>query len=84
MENSSQDVMGGPPEAHLKDQCGGRHCPEDYGFSSVSYQQDALLAQQSEDLTSQTCASSLLLKLSVVNDQILLLKKKAKKVVRLR
>lgn len=29
MENSSQDMMGGPPEAHLKDQCGGRHCPED-------------------------------------------------------
>jgi len=32
--------------------------------------------QQSEDMTSQTNASSLLLKLPVVNDQVLLKKKK--------
>jgi len=44
MENSSQEVRGDPPEAHPKDQCGGRHCPEDYRFCFVSRQQDALLA----------------------------------------
>lgn len=44
MEHSSQGMRGVSPEAHPKDQCGGRHCPEDYGFSSVSCQQEALLA----------------------------------------
>lgn len=71
MENSSQEVMGGPLKPTSKTSVGADIALRIMG-SLVSYQQDALLAQQSEDMTSQTCASSLLLKLSVVNDQILL------------